>query len=430
MGKIVAKLPKDQTRQLTGTMRGYERDKLIDDPIFKRFLPKPETGDATVYLVCTSAGEVGVNISADHLVCDLSTFDSMAQRFGRVNRFGLCDDTRIDIIHPNKFDEKDKLSPPRTRTLALLLSLDGNGSPASLGSLDAVARVEAFAPTPTILPTSDILFDAWSLTSIRDRMPGRPKVEPFLHGITEWEPPRTKIAWRTDVSEIISDLLLEHPPEELLEIYPLKPHELLTDRSDRIFNTLKKLSPDSDFPVWIIDDDEKVEVSTLAQIVADDKDAIDGKTLLLPPQVGGLESGFFTPTAKFDPTTRYDVADEWADKSGPMRHREWATGDDDQVIPGGMKSVRKIVFTAPGADEDADPTKTWHWFVRISATEADARSRTSYDLQRHLDDAKEAATRFVASLALEPELRDAVILACAVPRPGQGSRTLATRHRQ
>ncbi|MEI6251713.1 MAG: hypothetical protein WCP30_02805, partial [Mycobacteriaceae bacterium] len=55
--------------------------------------------DGTVYLVCTSAGEVGINISADHLVCDLATFDSMAQRFGRVNRFG-DGDARVDVLYP------------------------------------------------------------------------------------------------------------------------------------------------------------------------------------------------------------------------------------------------------------------------------------------------------------------------------------------
>ena len=88
--KIVPKLEKGgKVRQLTGTLRGKERDELVDDPVFRRFLPDGVSDDETVYLVCTSAGEVGVNISADHLVCDLTPFDSMAQRFGRVNRFGL-----------------------------------------------------------------------------------------------------------------------------------------------------------------------------------------------------------------------------------------------------------------------------------------------------------------------------------------------------
>src|SRR5271154_6865157 len=118
--------------------------------IFARFLKQPkEDADenerwkidpkpGTVYLVCTSAGEVGVNISADHLVCDLSTFESMAQRFGRVNRFGEWPDTRIDIVHPTEFDD-DKLETRRSRTLALLQSLNGNGSPLALGTLDPIA---------------------------------------------------------------------------------------------------------------------------------------------------------------------------------------------------------------------------------------------------------------------------------------------------
>ena len=81
----------DQVRLLTGTMRGKERDDLATtDPVFARFCPAPKVAgkDGTVYLICTSAGEVGVDISADHMVCDLSTLDSMAQRFGRVNRRG------------------------------------------------------------------------------------------------------------------------------------------------------------------------------------------------------------------------------------------------------------------------------------------------------------------------------------------------------
>lgn len=81
--KIAASLRKvsSSVETLTGTLRGKERDALIDRPVFRRFLPTPEPGEETAYLVCTSAGEVGVNISATDLVCDLSTFESIAQRF-------------------------------------------------------------------------------------------------------------------------------------------------------------------------------------------------------------------------------------------------------------------------------------------------------------------------------------------------------------
>ena len=118
---------------LTGTLRGLERDVLTgarnDEgneslqelaEVFARFLPsrngetKDETRNAeTVYLVCTSAGEVGVNISADHLICDLTTFESMAQRFGRVNRFGEGD-ANIDVFHEAEIDSEKPLrrKPP------------------------------------------------------------------------------------------------------------------------------------------------------------------------------------------------------------------------------------------------------------------------------------------------------------------------------
>jgi CRISPR-associated endonuclease/helicase Cas3 len=96
---------------------------LPTDGVFARFLPpsnRPEgisLAQGTVYLVCTSAGEVGVNISGDHLVCDRTTFESMAQRFGRVNRFGEHHDTEIHVVHPGEkdFDDRDPTRRPRRR---------------------------------------------------------------------------------------------------------------------------------------------------------------------------------------------------------------------------------------------------------------------------------------------------------------------------
>jgi CRISPR-associated endonuclease/helicase Cas3 len=260
--KIVTKLTKEKQKvqQLTGTLRGLERDQLPHEKVFARFLPisnRPQDvtpWKGTVYLVCSSAGEVGVNISADHLICDLSTFESMAQRFGRVNRFGDCDVTAIHVIHPKAFETKNApYEFARERTFHLLTQLPQHddksydGSPAALGRLDAKARQEAFAPTPTILPVSDILFDSWSLTTIspplvRNKLPGRPPVEPYLHGSAEWQPPETKVAWREEVQRITGDeLMAEYEPAALLADYPLKPHELLSDNTARVFDRLKKL---------------------------------------------------------------------------------------------------------------------------------------------------------------------------------------------
>ncbi len=46
------------------------------------------TLDKPAFLIATSAGEVGVDLDADHMVCDLVAWERMVQRLGRVNRRG------------------------------------------------------------------------------------------------------------------------------------------------------------------------------------------------------------------------------------------------------------------------------------------------------------------------------------------------------
>ena len=150
---------------LTGTIRGKERDELAASEGFQRFKKDAPSGE-TVYLVCTAAGEVGVDISADHLVSDLTPFDSMAQRLGRVNRYGTGD-AMIDVVcesEPDKKKADDAYEQARWKTLELLQALPPVGdrrdaSPKVLGDLPADRKMAAFSPTPTVLPTTDILFD-------------------------------------------------------------------------------------------------------------------------------------------------------------------------------------------------------------------------------------------------------------------------------
>ena len=42
--------------------------------------------DAICLIKLLSAGEVGLDLDADHMVCDLVTWERMVQRLGRVNR--------------------------------------------------------------------------------------------------------------------------------------------------------------------------------------------------------------------------------------------------------------------------------------------------------------------------------------------------------
>ncbi|HPP52664.1 MAG TPA: type I-U CRISPR-associated helicase/endonuclease Cas3, partial [Thermoguttaceae bacterium] len=379
--KIKTELAKKKPVQvLTGTLRGHERDQLPEDPIFARFLPpgsRPEgvqPAEGTVYLVCTSAGEVGVNLSADHLICDPTPWESMVQRFGRVNRFGLSNDTQIHLVHPKKFDEKDPYEQARQKTLELLKVLEqlyqGDASPASLARLDPADCAKGFSPLPTILPVTDILLDAWSLTSIREDLPSRPEVEGYLHGIVPGEESETYVAWREEVDVITANelLLSLYPPKDLLDDYPLKPHELLRDRSDRVWKHLRALAdrhPNS--PVWLVDSRGLVEVDTLEHLLQQDKKVIHYHTVLLPPSVGGLRDGLLDAKAPPPPARdTLDVADEWfADKerTKPRRRRLWSDRPEAEPQPG-MRLIRTI-DTQPEAEETEEAAETEGEQVRL-----------------------------------------------------------------
>lgn len=444
----IAKKLKESAEQLTGTVRGMERDELVKKPIFQRFLPESDRDtnvaqeNGTVYLVCTSAGEVGVNISADHMVCDLSTFESMTQRFGRVNRFGALSDTRIDIVHPEEFGKRDKsgnlrvndVDQRRQKTLELLKELNGDASPAALGKLDPEARVAAFAPSPKILPATDILFDAWALTTIREKLPGRPPVVPYLHGISAWQPPDTHVAWREEVEVITDDLVDRYKPDDLLEEYPLKPHELLRDRSDRVFEHLKSLAEEHPrAPVWVLGTGDEVHVTRLGELTQGDYDAINHMTVLLPPYVGGLtKSGTLDGASvrkktnegevirnekanEEDPSVSHDVADVWHEDEQRIvkrRVRVW----DDAPIPYDMRLVRTI-DTRPHADEvegEAFPVRRfWHWYELSTSGDSDGSRSSSRPVlwQVHTDDVVRNASVIAEKLPLPDDVKKAVLLA-------------------
>jgi CRISPR-associated endonuclease/helicase Cas3 len=342
--KVASKLPKGRIERLTGTLRGKERDGLIDKQVFQQFLPPSDrrhdftpAGD-TVYLVCTSAGEVGVNISADHLVCDLTPFDSMAQRFGRVNRFG-DGDARIDIVYPNALDESKPLEAARKKTLARLRELPSrgenlyDGSPSALGGLlqklTADQICSLYTPHLSEPPTSEILFDHWALTSVRD-LPGRPPVDDYLHGPGE-ETADTYFAWRQEVQ--LLDFLPTLPNqkrrereveiEEYLDEYPLKPHELLRERTAAVIGRhLKEFAKRGpDLAVWVIDGRDALTVMTIAELAEHDFRQLVGRTLVLPPVAGGLRGGMLDGKVAFTSDTDYDVADAFPGESGRLRVR-------------------------------------------------------------------------------------------------------------
>jgi len=348
---------------LTGTMRGKERDDLVaKNPVFQRFLaPKdrakkvePEPG--TVFLVATSAGEVGVNLSADDLVCDLSTYESMAQRFGRVNRFGDLEDSKVIVVHETNFDSKKPVEAARERTLALLKRLGDSASPAALNKLPANARAAAFSPQPTLRFATDVQFDAWALTSIREPIAARPRVAPYLHGEAEWQPAETYLAWRAD-----ADFLHIDDPESFLDEFPLKPAELLRDSTARIVKTLaallKNRTADSGpLPdAWLIKANGAVKRFSLFDFKKDSAEAVLAEsTLILPASLGGLdEKGIFSASAN-EPA---------ADCSGIERRESDSREEAD--------------FCVDISDEDADEPRYMLWFAPVAELSVSRKKATA-----------------------------------------------------
>jgi CRISPR-associated endonuclease/helicase Cas3 len=343
----------------------------------------------------------------------------MVQRFGRVNRFGNRKDTKIHIFSPAEFKKGNDLDDQRQKTLELLNKLSGGeANPKALGELNAEDCLAAFTPTPTILPATDILFDSWSLTTIKGKLPGRPAVEPYLHGVSEYEPPETYVAWREEVGVITGELLKQYDPEELLEAYPLKPHELLRDRSVRVLEELKKLAKrHPEAPVWLMMDDGSVEPPTTLEILTKDnkKDRIDYRTIVLPPSVGGLSD---KGSMDGDSGTANDVADTWPDKNGTShRIRIW---DGDAQFAKEIKGMRLILTldTERVEDEGSEEGEVvdrryWSWYESPKSADNDGSKNATKAVlwQVHTEDVVRSATRIVEHLPLSQELRGAIIIA-------------------
>ena len=163
-----------------------------------------ERPDAPTFLVATSAGEVGVDLDADHMVCDLVEWERMVQRLGRVNRRGGKgrSATVEAIAAPPKKEKKDgeTWEARLARLRKPVDALNGNASPAAIVALKAdpglgEAAKAAQTPPPLRPALTRALVDAWSMTSLEVHT-GRPEIEPWLRGWEADEEPQTTLVWR------------------------------------------------------------------------------------------------------------------------------------------------------------------------------------------------------------------------------------------
>jgi CRISPR-associated endonuclease/helicase Cas3 len=300
---------------LTGMQRGWERDQLLNDPVVPRFLKKdtqPQGGDPC-WLVATSAGEVGIDMSSDRLITDLDTADHLLQRFGRLNRFGEAEGA-AHVVYSEKQVTGDKDNPIRLRMTLEYLKTLNDVSPESLWKHPPpAAALSAVSHTAPLLPWH---IDVWSMTSINaNEWPGRPAVSFWLRGDEEDSPPETFVAWRRDIKDLadprndvpVNDL------EDVFDCYPVLAHERLKQYTETLCEALKK-STYLDKPAILVAADGDVLVDSIGSLL-DESDRFRYATLVLPPGVGYLDRNgmvdWSRPTDRLstEDLVRYDVAD-------------------------------------------------------------------------------------------------------------------------
>lgn len=102
-------LGKDEVQLLVGRKRPYDLKKL-QKKHSKLFTTE---GDMSVkVVVATQTLEVGIDVDFADLVTELAPASSLAQRFGRVNRLGHRDDSKVVVIEPASGDLVKKDAPP------------------------------------------------------------------------------------------------------------------------------------------------------------------------------------------------------------------------------------------------------------------------------------------------------------------------------
>ncbi len=205
------------TALLVGARRVKERENAKEALEQLGFFSSSEPPEKPVFLVATSAGEVGVDLDADAMVCDLVTWERMVQRLGRVNRRGRETPAQVTVVpevpspfklNANKAENEkrqvrmDELDRYR-KAIKCLLDEDETHD-ASVGAITALkndaTKTELLQAATTREPLRPALtrplVDAWAMTSLEEH-PGRPDdLTPWLRGWIDDDETQCEIVWR------------------------------------------------------------------------------------------------------------------------------------------------------------------------------------------------------------------------------------------
>lgn len=411
---------------LTGTLRGFERDRMLHNSTIYRAFLESEPVTKSIYFVANAAGEVGLDLDADHLICDLQPADRFIQRLGRVNRRGKSE-SEVHVVYKLEQQKETggntQATNPASHVLETLQRLNGQGcetegfnvSPNALASIKFPSQ--AFSSSPASVWLDIAALDRWSATTAAHRE----DISVYLHGLED-ALPETFVAWRAEVDKLLSAVsqMSEEEKTEALQAWfdlaPIRSLERLRESPSNVYKALMKLAEqDENQQILLIAPNSEIEVKRLAEIKGERE--LDYATVVLSPSHGRLDTqGLLDPKISMP---AHDVAEE--ESTGASWVRFLVTWDADsqswQVGRWNEDDSRWAYQPLPDQTEDTD------WDLDEAAQRA--LSELSSSLRRSLKIAISLPLRYESSQQEDRICREAIFLAVKDFGSSQQIETLA-----
>ncbi|MBN8508027.1 MAG: type I-U CRISPR-associated helicase/endonuclease Cas3 [Burkholderiales bacterium] len=457
--------PDEQVVTLTGSMRGWDRDAVVESERYARFKSQRDRAarfDSPIFLVATSCVEVGADIDCDHLGVEACAADSLIQRLGRVNRLGAS--TRNVTVRLVGKAGTDPAGEVFKRVQELLNGgKELHGSPSTFpgalrhGLEEARWRglFDVRVPPPAL--TSAVL-DDFAMTSKHPRAGARPDVGRWLHGSVEDASLYVELAWREELDRVTEP----DDAERLVAAFPIGARETARCPLHEAVDLLKAVrgrAVEDDARVLLVTrygETKKVRIGELPigndkarrqsfaeklglrDVPMDDdgalRAALHDATVVLPTTAGGYDGRFVNPDSK-QPVS--DIAEPAQPTSRAQRRRLWidagrvtlaaAHGGEPQQIESDtdaedlLRAVKDIADALLGAGwRIVEAAGTGARGVVVAREDRRALEEAEDDdgslgfqndvlLTQHLGDARSKATELCQRLSLPAALRDTVI---------------------
>jgi len=280
--EIAAEIQKhcSKVAALTGTIRGKERDDLVDNPIFQTFT-KAEKPVEPHCLVATSAGEVGIDLTCSRMITDMSSAASMVQRFGRANRFAEVDAVEIFVVFNSK-DKKLKAYLWGDNDLDFIKSLDGDAS--CLNLYNKREELAALAKKVSVVPALEPnILNILSMTSLKHDI----DISDYLRG-KDLQSRYVEIAWRKEVD--LLGKMSQADFDRYMQQMPLRSFERLSESAKRAAEVLTEALSKEDTQIVVVTPEADKLYAPLSEVI---EMKLRDCTLILPENVGGLAGGMF-----------------------------------------------------------------------------------------------------------------------------------------